>query len=736
MTATTLTRRTFLRVSAATGGGMLLGLYAEPLRAAVAGLAPSPTRADFVPNAYIRIAPDGAVTLMAKNPEVGQGIKTSLPMIIAEELEVPWETVTVEQAPNDPERFGRQFAGGSLSTPMNWDELRQVGAAGREMLIAAAAGAWGVPASECYARDARVHHRPSGRTLGYGELTDRAAALTAPDPASLRLKDPSEYRIIGRPIPGVDNAAIVTGKPLFGIDVKVPGMLHAVFEKCPVFGGRLVDANLAEVRAMPGVRHAFAVEGTGELTGLLDGVAIVADHWWAAKQARESLRAEWDEGETAAQSSAGFSRRAAELAASPPQRVLRQDGDADAALAAASRRVEAAYEYPFIHHATLEPQNCTAHYQNGRVEIWAPTQNPEPGRQLVARTLEIPPENVTVHMVRSGGGFGRRLTNDFMVEAAMISRVIEAPVKLLWTREDDTRHGFYRPAGFHYLQGAVDAAGKPLAWRNHFVSFGEGDRFASSASLSGTEFPARFIPNFYVGSSVMPLGVPTGPLRAPGSNALSWVMQSFIDELAEAAGRDPLDFRLDLLANDGIVADDNPQGGRYDAARMRGVLEAVAERSGWRDRPRTPGRGMGIAFHYSHRGFFAEVADVSVDGSDGVKIHRMWAVGDVGSQIVNPSGAVAQVQGSVLDGLGEAMGQEITIEAGRVVQSNFHDFPLLRMPQAPEVDVHFLTTPNPPTGMGEPALPPAVPALCNAIFAATGRRVRSLPLSRHGFHWA
>lgn len=728
MSAPALNRRGFLQVTAAAGGGLLLGTWLEP---ALASRPPTLGNDPFVPNAFIRITADGTVTIIAKNPEIGQGVKTSLPMTIAEELDVRWEDVRIEQGDLNP-AYGGQVAGGSTGTPTNWEPLRRAGAAARQMLVAAAAATWSVPDAECTTSDGRVHHRASNRSLSYGELAARAATLTAPDLRTVALKPAAEYKIIGTSVGSVDTPKIVRGEPIFGIDVTLPGMRHAVFQKCPVFGGTVAEANLDAIRAMPGVRATFVVDGGTNLSGLLGGVAIVADTWWQAQQARKQLKVTWVRGGTELQGSTGFAQQASTLMAGTPQRTLRQDGDVSAALAGAHRTVTAEYHYPFLAHATLEPMNCTAWFHDGKMELWAPSQNPGSGRQLVATTLGIAPEDVIVHLVRAGGGFGRRLANDYMVEAAWIARHVGEPVKLLWSREDDTQHDFYRPAGWHKLHGAVSPTGALTAWHQHFISFGEGERFAQGASMAATEFPALFVPNFRLDASVIPLGVPTGFLRAPGSNGLAFVSQCFIDELAHAAGQDPVQFRLALLGPPRMAMDG--ERAVYDGGRMRAVLEAVAQRSGW-GRAMPAGRGMGVAFHFSHRGYFAEVVEASVAADGSVTVHKVWVVGDIGPIIINPSNAVNQVEGSVIDGLSEMFAQEITITNGQVDQQHFGDFPLLRLTESPrEIDVHFVRSDAPVTGLGEPALPPVIPALCNAIFAATGRRIRSLPLSQHDLY--
>jgi isoquinoline 1-oxidoreductase subunit beta len=725
-----VSRRIFLSASVAAGGGLLL--HATLPDGACAETADRKTRTARPLNAFIAIAPNGVVTIIAKNPEIGQGVKTMLPMLIAEELDVDWKDVRTEQADLDVAKYGRQFAGGSTATPLNWEPMRRIGAAGRAMLVAAAAQIWDVAPSACHTAAGIVHHAASGRMLGYGALVEKAASLPVPDLETVRLKDPKDFTIIGRPVPGVGNQLIVTGKPLFGIDIAIPGMLYAVFEKCPVFGGRVARANTAAIKRLSGVQDAFVVKGGDDPSGLIGGVAIVADSWWAASKAREQLQVVWDEGPTAVQSSAAFASAAKQLAQRAPALWLRRDGNAGAAFARAARTIEAAYFYPFLAHLDLEPQNCTAHVRGGKAEIWAPTQDPDGGARIVASTLGVSESDVLVHMTRVGGGFGRRLRNDYMAEAAWIAKRIGRPVKLLWSRQDDIRHDFYRPAGFHFLKGGVDGNGTLIALSDHFVTFGHGDQVAASAGMEHTEFPAQFVDNLEFGMSLLPLGVPTGPLRAPGANALAFVFQSFLDELARAAGKDPLAFHLALLHRrrepPNPLAGSNPER-RLDTGRLRGVLELVAEKSGWPKRHLLPrGAGMGIASYFCHLGYFAEVVQATVARSGAVAVDKVWVAGDIGRQIINPSNAENQVQGAVLDGLGEALGQAITIERGRVVQANFDTVPLLRIDQAPPVEMHFRITNHSPTGLGEPPLPPVIPALCNAIFAATGKRIRSLPI--------
>ena len=716
-------RRAFLKLSALAGGGFALqSLLPTELLAADA-----PASAAL--SAFVSITPDGAITIMSKNPEIGQGMSTTLPMIIADELDADWSKVTVRQADANAALYGQQGAGGSTAVPTNWMPMRQVGATARDLLVRAAAAEWGVPAGELTTAKGVITHKASGRSAGYGTFASKAATLTLTPADQLKLKDPSQFTLIGKPMGGTFSDRIVRGEPIYGVDTRVPGMLYAVYERSPVIGARLKQADVSEVLKQPGIRHAFAVTGNGNPSELMDGVAIVATHWWLAHDARKALKAEWDEQSGKGHSSTLYAAQAKQLLDKAPAKDIRRDGDLAAARASAKRHVAAHYSYPFLHHVPMEPQNCTALYQDGKLTFWAPTQQPQGGAAIVARVLEVDPKNVTVHMTRSGGGFGRRLINDFMVQAGAIAkRVPGTPVQLIMSREEDTAHGFYRPGGWHAFEAFLDENGKVIGFSNHLVGFSTNGQTVRGGEMNAGEFPAGLVDNLLLGHTVMETMIPTGPLRAPRSNAIAFASQSFLDEVARAGKRDLPTLMLELLSKPPAAppAGQPPARGMMNNDRARAVIEKVVAMSNWKAR-RPKGTGKGLAFYYSHAGYFAEVVEVKmVDGQ--VTVPRVWVAGDVGKHIVNPSGALNQVRGSVIDGIGSALGQAMTFVDGKAQQTNFHQFLVARHDMSPQIDVEFVLTENPPTGLGEPALPPVLPALANAIFDATGKRIRSLPV--------
>lgn len=727
--AVRIDRRSFLKITGTAAGGLLLSVsVGRNLLAAEGEAAES---ALFAPNAFLEIGPDDTVKIWSKNPEIGQGVKTAFPLIIAEELGADWSRVQVVQADYDVDRYGSQGAGGSWGIRGNWKQLREAGATARALLVAAAAAAWGVEPSTCGAENGAVVHRPSGRRLSFGKLA--AAAASLPVPQQVELRDPREFLLLGRRHKAVEGKEIITGAVQYGLDVRLPRMLFAAVAKPPVFGARVARIHDTAARSVPGVRHVVRIDPLDNPTQLWPGVAVIADSTWAALQGRDALKVEWHEGDGKTESTDRLREQFRTLSGTPGK-VLRSNGDPAAALAGAKRVVSATYEVPFVAHAAMEPVNCTADVREGRCDLWGPFQHPRSARSLAARVTGLPETAVFVHMTRMGGGFGRRLMSDFAPEAALLSKAAGVPVQLVWTREDDMRHDFYRPAGYHRLEAGLDAQGTPVAWTHHLVNtsrydFRQDSDPPEASELYPDDFPAGIVSHFRLEYIPAKTRIPTGPFRATLHSANAFAVQCFVDELAHAAGKDPLALRLEMLGEPRELPYGQHGGPVFDTGRLQAVLKLAAEKAGWGS-PLPAGRGRGIAGHFTFGSYAAHVVEVSVDESGAVKVHRIVAAVDCGFP-VNPAGIEAQVMGGTLDGLGVALFAEITVEGGRTVQKSFGDYPLLRFAEAPPVEVHIVPSRKDPSGMGEIALPPVAPALANAIFAATGRRLRRLPVRRH-----
>jgi isoquinoline 1-oxidoreductase beta subunit len=714
-------RRTFLKASAAAGGGLVIGFYL-PGASGVAEAAAGPTKL----NAFVKIGADGKVTFVCSQSEMGQGAHNALAMMLAEELEVDLKNVRIEQGGIDP-AFGNpryigfkavggfQATGGSSSVRNVGVRVRYAGAAARFMLITAGAGKMDVLRSECVAENGYVVHKPSGRKVSYGALANDAARQVAPDDPVL--KQPSEFKILGKRTPRQDTPPKVTGTAIYGLDVKRPGMLIATVAKCPVFGGKLKSVN---------AEKALKVKGVKKVVQISSGVAVVADSFWAAKKGRDALEITWDEGPMAKVSSPGMYQSWAALAKGPTAAERLKTGDVGAALASGAKRVEAVYEVPFLAHVCMEPMNATAHFKGDSVEIWAPTQAQSWNQHWVSQLTGLPPKAITIHTTYLGGGFGRRLESDYVLDAVETSRAAgNLPVKVVWTREDDLQHDFYRPASYNVFEAALGADGMPTAWRHrivgtsilqYFKTFGHFLRKdgmdPTSAQGAGDYFPYD-IPNVLVDYVNNNPGVPSGFWRSVGNTQNGFLLESFVDELAHAAGKDPYQYRRQLFS-------------KPHAARLRAVLDLAAEKAGW-GKPLPSGVHRGIAAHFAYGSYCAQVAEVSVARDGKVKVHRVVAAIDPG-WIVNPDTIAAQIEGAIFYGLTAALYDEITIKNGRVEQSNFNDYKILRMDEMPKVEVHILQGKGEQGGIGEPGTNPIAPAVTNAIFAATGKRIRKLPI--------
>ncbi len=706
MNAMTLTRRTLLKGGLTLGAGLVIG-FELPLSRQARAQQPGM----FAPNQWLKIDRDGIVTITNSVPEMGQGSMTTMPMIVADELDADWGKIKVEQAPANPALYANpvtktQSYGGSRGVRDHLEMWRKAGAAARTMLKQAAAQEWGVPESEVDTEPGTVIHRPSGRKLMYGQLVDRAAQLPVPQDPKLKTKD--QFRYIGKEgIARLDIPLKTDGKAIYGIDVKVPGAQVGSIERCPVFGGKVETFDASAAKAIKGVSHVVQVT---------NGIAVVGDSFWSVMKGRRALKVKWNEGPLANLSSAEITRGYQDLAKQPGQ-VARKEGDAEKVLGGGGKVIEAVYQVPFLEHACMEPMNCTASVKADRCEVWVPTQNPGGHQALAAKITGLPLEKVTINTTLLGGGFGRRGEPDFVTDAVETSKAIGGPVKIIWTREDDLQHGFYRPATYNVFKAALDAQGTPTAWWNRIVGPGiliqKGRAPAGSidpAAVEGARNHPYDIPNILVEWKEKHFGVPVGFWRSVGSSQNAFITESFIDELAHAAGKDPYEYRRALLGK---------------AKRHKTVLETAATKANW-GAPLPAGRARGIAVAFSYGSYAAHVAEVSVTPDGQLRVHKLVCAIDCGIA-VNPDQVRAQMEGGAVYAM-TGLFDQITLEKGRVQQSNFHDYPMLRIAEAPVVETHIVDSGEAPGGLGEPGVPPVAPSICNAVFALTGKRIRTLPI--------
>jgi isoquinoline 1-oxidoreductase subunit beta len=736
-----IARREFLKATAKGSVALILGFYL-PMRGAAQDVH---DREVFRPNAWIRITSDNQIAVLTEIPEMGQGARTVDTMMLADELEADWSKIRVEQAPVIPETYKYLATGGSGGTGTAWDYMRKVGAQAREILLIAAAQQWGVEKKDCRAESSTVVHGPSGRRVSYGELVETASKLPAIKADEIALKPPSDFRFIGKPVPRVDLPSKVDGSAMFGIDVRVPEMLFAVVARCPHFGGKLKSFDASVAKAVPGVRAVFPIAPLGFVPTLgrrintAGGVAVVAESTWSAMQGRRALKISWDKGPNGSETTAALSKQLKAQAAAPPSFVAVNRGDALKVLEQNAKSIEAHYELPFQAHATMEPMNTTVHVRKDAIEVWSPTQIGAGLQEEISLLSGLSAQQVIVHMTLCGGSFGRRYQWDYAAEAWQVAKEMKDPVQLLWTREDDLQHDFYLQYSYHRLSGCLDAQNNILAWSHRVVStpiravFDAPEKLndpkhVASQELSGADVLPYAALNFRLDYTPVHSGVPRAWWRSVGHSFNAFVTECFVDELAHAAGRDPYEFRMNLLHEDRklswVMWNDPP----LETRRYRAVLQLAAEKSAWGS-PLPKGYGRGIACCCSFGSYLAHVVEVSVEKDGRVRVRRVISAVDCGTA-VNPDGVRAMTEGAVNYALTPVLSGEITIKEGAVEQSNFDGYPVLRMSDAPDIEVHIVTSTEDPGGMGETGVPPLAPAVANAIFAATGKRIRRLPIDQ------